>query len=61
MNEFIKEQKELFKNQIIDYLNNEIDTTKQQLKTSIEECDKNYFNGALDSLVGIKEYIKNML
>ena len=60
MVDLIKEQKELFKNQIIDYLNDEIDTTKQQLKHSVEICDKNYFNGALDSLVGIKEYIKNM-
>ena len=56
----IKEQKELFKNQIIDYLNDEINTTKQQLKQSVEICDKNYFSGALDSITGIKEYIKNM-
>lgn len=56
----IKEQKELFKNQIIDYLNDEIDTIKEQLKHSIESCDKNYFNGSLDSLIGMKEYIKNM-
>lgn len=56
----IKEQKELFKNKIIDYLNDEINTTKQQLKQSVESCDKNYFSGALDSIIGIKEYIKNM-
>lgn len=60
MDNLIKETKELFRNQIIDYLNDEIDTTKQQLKRSIESCDKNYFNGSLDSLVGVKEYIKNM-
>lgn len=60
MIDLIKEQKELFKNQIIDYLNDEIDTTKEQLKHSIESCDKNYFSGALDSLFGMKEYIKNM-
>lgn len=60
MNNLIKEHKELFKNQIIDYLNDEINTTKQQLKSSIESCDKNYFSGALDSIIGIKEYIKNM-
>ena len=60
MIDLIKEQKELFKNQIIDYLNDEIDTAKKQLKQSIESCDKNYFSGSLDSLIGIKEYIKNM-
>ena len=60
MDNLIKETKELFRNQIIDYLNDEIDTTKQQLKHSIESCDKNYFSGSLDSLVGVKEYIKNM-
>ena len=60
MIDLIKEQKELFKNQIIDYLNDEIDTTKKQLKQSIESCDKNYFSGSLDSLIGIKEYIKTM-
>ena len=60
MIDLIKEQKELFKNQIIDYLNDEIDTTKEQLKHSIESCDKNYFSGVLDSLIGMKEYIKTM-
>lgn len=60
MIDLIKEQKELFKNQIIDYLNDEIDITKKQLKQSIESCDKNYFSGSLDSLIGIKEYIKTM-
>ena len=55
MIDLIKEQKELFKNQIIDYLNDEIDTTKEQLKYSIEICDKNYFSGALYSLIGMKE------
>ena len=60
MNEFIKEQKELFKNQIIDFINDEIDTTKNQKKKSIENCDLNYFSGALDELGIIKEYIKNM-
>ena len=60
MIDLIKEQKELFKNQIIDYLNDEIDTTKKQLKHSIESCDKNYFSGSLDSLIEVKEYIKNM-
>ena len=60
MIDLIKEQKELFKNQIIDYLNDEIDTTKEQLKHSIESCDKNYSSGVLDSLIGMKEYIKTM-
>ena len=60
MIDLIKEQKELFKNQIIDYLNDEIDTTKEQLKHSIEICDKNYFSGALYSLIGMKEYIEYM-
>lgn len=60
MIDLIKEQKELFKNQIIDYLNDEIDTDKQRLKHSIESCDKNYFSGSLDTLVLIKEYIKNL-
>ena len=60
MIDLIKEQKELFKNQIIDYLNDEIDTTKEQLKHSIKRCDKNYFSGALYSLIGMKEYIENM-
>lgn len=60
MNDLIKEQKELFKNHIIDYLNDEINTTKQQLKQSVENCDKNYFSGALNSIILIKEYIKNM-
>ena len=46
MDNLIKETKELFRNQIIDYLNDEIDTTKQQLKHSIESCDKNYFSGS---------------
>ena len=60
MIDLIKEQKELFKNQIINYLNDEIDTTKEQLKHSIESCDKNYFSDALYSLIGMKEYIENM-
>lgn len=60
MNNLIKEHKELFKNQIIDYLNDEINITKQQLKQSVESCDKNYFSGALDSIIVIKEYIKEM-
>jgi len=60
MIDLIKEQKELFKNQIIDYLNYEIDVTKKQLKDSIESCDQNYFSGSVDTLIGIKEYIKNM-
>ena len=60
MNNLIKEHKELFKNQIVDYLNDEINTTKQQLKQSIENCDINYFNGSLDTLIELKNYIKEM-
>ena len=60
MIDLIKEQKELFKNQIIDNLNDEIGTTKQQLKHSIESCDKNYYSGSLDTLLLIKEYIKTL-
>lgn len=60
MDNIYKETKTLIKNQILDFLNDEIDTTKQQLKDSIESCDKNYFSGSLDSLIEVKEYIKNM-
>jgi len=60
MIDLIKEQKELFKNQIIDFLNDAIDNDKYRLKNSIESCDKNYFSGSLDSLIEVKEYIKNM-
>jgi len=56
----IKEQKELFKNQIIDYLNYEIGATKDQLKDSIELCDQNYFTGSVETLIAVKEYIKDM-
>jgi len=60
MVDLIKEHKELFKNQILDYINGLIDTTRRQLKSSIESCDKNYFNGSLDTLVELKNYIKEM-
>ena len=60
MDNIYKETKTLIKNQILDFLNDEIDTTKKQLKQSIESCDKNYFSGSLESLIGIKEYIKTM-
>jgi hypothetical protein len=59
MIDLIKEHKELFKNHIIDYLNDEI-STKQQLKQSVESCDINYFNGSLDTLTELKNYIKEM-
>lgn len=60
MIDLIKEQKELFKNQLIDYINDLINTTRSQLKSSIESCDKNYFNGSLDTLAELKNYIKEM-
>ena len=60
MIDLIKEQKELFKNQILDYINDSIDSTRKQLKSSIESCDINYFNGSLDTLVELKNYIKEM-
>ena len=60
MNNLIKEHKELFKNQIIDYINDSIGTTRKQLKSSIESCDINYFNGSLDTLAGLKNYIREM-
>ena len=58
--EFIVEQKKMLKNQIIDYINNSIDDTKQRLKKSIESCDQNYFQGSLDTLAELKNYIKEM-
>jgi hypothetical protein len=60
MDNLIKEHKELFKNQLIDYINDSIDTTRKQLKSSVESCDINYFNGSLDILVELKNYIKEM-
>jgi len=60
MVDLIKEHKELFKNQILDYINGLIDTTKSQLKSSVESCDKNYFGGSLDTLSEVKNYIKEM-
>lgn len=58
--DIIKEQREMIKNQLIDYINWEIDTTKKQLKQSIESCDINYLNGSLDTLVQLKMYIKDI-
>ena len=58
--EFIVEQKKMLKNQIIDYINDSIDDTKQRLKKSIESCDQNYFQGSLDTLAELKNYIKEM-
>ena len=58
--DIIKEQKEMIKNQLIDYINWEIDTTKKQLKQSIESCDINYLNGSLDTLSQLKMYIKDI-
>lgn len=58
--DIIKEQREMIKNQLIDYINYEIDTTKKQLKQSIESCDINYLNGSLDTLTQLKMYIKEM-
>ena len=60
MDNLIKEHKELFKNQLIDYINDSIDTTRKQLKSSVESCDINYFNGSLDTLTELKNYIKEM-
>ena len=61
MIDLIKEQKELFKNQILDYINDSIDSTRKQLKSCIESCNKNYFSGSLDTLAELKNYIKEML
>ena len=58
--EFIVEQKKMLRNQIIDYINDSIDDTKQRLKKSIESCDQNYFQGSLDTLAELKNYIKEM-
>ena len=60
MIDLIKEHKELFKNQLLDYINDSIDSTRKQLKSSIENCDINYFNGSLDTLAELKNYIKEM-
>ena len=60
MIDLIKEHKELFKNQILDYINDSIDSTRKQLKSSIENCDINYFNGSLDTLTELKNYIKEI-
>ena len=60
MIDLIKEHKELFKNQLLDYINDSIDSTRKQLKSSIESCDINYFNGSLDTLVELKNYIKEI-
>ena len=60
MDNLIKEHKELFKNQLIDYINDSIDITRKQLKSSVESCDINYFNGSLDTLAELKKYIKEM-
>jgi hypothetical protein len=63
MIDLIKEQKELFKNQIIDYINDEIDNMNIQIKDSIEShdtVDENYFTGKKEGLLYVKEYIKNM-
>ena len=60
MIDLIKEHKELFKNQLIDYINDSIDSTRKQLKSSVESCDINYFNGSLDTLAELKNYIKEM-
>ena len=60
MIDLIKEQKELFKNQILDYINDSIDSTRKQLRSSTESCDINYFNGSLDTLSELKKYIKEM-
>ena len=58
--EYIIDQKNMLKNQLIDYVNDSIDMTKKQLKSSIESCDINYFNGSLDTLAELKNYIKEM-
>ena len=60
MNNLIKEHKELFKNQLLNYINDSIDSVRKQLKSSIENCDINYFNGSLDILDELKNYIKEM-
>jgi len=58
--EFVQEQRELYKNNIIEYIDESIKITKKQLKSSIEDCDKNYFSGSLDTLAELKNYIKNL-
>lgn len=60
MIDLIKEQKELFKNQLLDYINDSIDSIRKQLKSSSEYCYINYFNGSLDTLTELKNYIKEM-
>ena len=60
MIDLIKEHKELFKNQLLDYINDSIDSTRKQLKSSVENCDINYFSGSLDTLAELKNYIKEM-
>ena len=60
MIDLIKEHKELFKNQLIDYVNDFIDSIRKQLRSSTEICDINYFNGSLDTLSELKNYIKEM-
>ena len=61
--EYIIEQKELFKNQIIDYINDEIDNMDIQIEDSIkghDTVDENYFTGKKDGLLYVKKYIKTM-
>ena len=60
MIDFIKEQQKNFKDKILSFLDDEINKDKKQLKNSFDACDKNYFNGALDTLVYIKQYIKDL-
>lgn len=60
MIDLIKEHKELFKNKLLDYINDLINSTRKQLRSSTESCDINYFNGSLDTLAELKNYIKEM-
>ena len=60
MVDLIKEHKELFKNQIIDYLNDLININQQLKSKSIESCEVNYFIGSINTISEIKNYIKEM-
>ena len=60
MIDFIKEQQKNFKDKILSFLDDEINKDKKQLKNSFDDGGKNYFYGALDTLVYIKQYIKDL-
>lgn len=59
MIDLIKEHKELFKNQLLDYINELINTAQKNVHTT-DVCDVNFYSGSLDALFDVKEYIKEM-